>query len=50
VSVVVSVQFSFSFALLRDSARKVGLEALDSQAIFATFRIGAACCGVLKMA
>jgi hypothetical protein len=50
VSVLVSVVFSFSFAVLCDDARMESLEALDSQAIFVALRFGARCCGVLKMA
>jgi hypothetical protein len=50
VSVLVSVGVSLSFAVRRDGARTESLEALDSQAIFAALRIGARCCGVIKMA
>jgi hypothetical protein len=50
VSVLVSVGFSLSFAVLRDIARVKSLEALDSQAIFAALLFGARGCGVLKMA
>jgi len=50
VSVLVSVGFSYSFAVLRDSALMESLEAPRSQAIFVTLRIGAGYCAMLKMA